>query len=73
MRAHKSLQEAAKAMGLSYRFAWGLLTAAAKDFGAPLVQLTRGRGGELSELGKKVLELDDRIGARLGPTAASRA
>jgi len=67
LRAHRSLSDAAKAAGLSYRFAWGLLTAAARDFGAPLVELRRGRGAALTDSGFRLLALDEKIEARLAP------
>jgi putative molybdopterin biosynthesis protein len=67
LRAHRSLREAAEAAGLSYRFAWGLLTSAAAGFGSPLVELTRGRGAVLTQAGLDLLALDDKIGARLAP------
>jgi putative molybdopterin biosynthesis protein len=56
-----SLREAARATGLSYRFAWGLLADAALGFGAPLADMQRGRGARLSALGRRVLEADARI------------
>lgn len=64
---HRSLREAAAATGFSYRFAWGLLTAAAGEFGSPLVVLTRGRGAVLTQAGRDLLALDDKIGVRLAP------
>lgn len=55
-----SLREAARAVGVSYRFAWGTLGEAAEVLGAPLVDMQRGRGrgARLSTLGRKVLEAD---------------
>lgn len=67
LRDHPSLREAAQAAGVSYRFAWGLLAAAARDFGTPLAELRRGRGAALTEAGLRLLALDDKIGARLAP------
>ena len=43
VREGGSLKQAAEAMGLSYRFAWGLLGEAGKAFGVPLVEFRRGR------------------------------
>lgn len=60
-----SLREAARAAGLSYRFAWGLLGDAARAFGAPLVEMQRGRGARLSRLGGRVLQADARVRAVL--------
>lgn len=55
-----SLRQAARAVGVSYRFAWGTLGEAAEVLGAPLVDMQRGRGrgARLSELGRKVLQAD---------------
>ena len=61
-----SLREAARAAGVSYRFAWGALGDAARLFGAPLVEMQRGRGARLSALGHKVVEVDRRVRATLG-------
>lgn len=61
-----SLREAARAAGVSYRFAWGVLGEGAQLFGAPLVDMQRGRGARLSPLGRKVLQADEKIKAALG-------
>jgi molybdate transport repressor ModE-like protein len=61
-----SLREAAHALGLSYRFAWGTLGDAARLFGAPLVEMQRGRGARLTPLGQKVVQTDARVRATLG-------
>lgn len=56
-----SLREAARAAGLSYRHAWGLLGAGARALGAPLVDMQRGRGARLGPLGRKLLEADAHV------------
>ncbi len=56
-----SLREAARAAGVSYRFAWGVLGDAARLFGAPLVEMQRGRGARLSALGRRVVQADVRV------------
>lgn len=61
-----SLREAARAANLSYRSAWGLLGDAAQLFGAPLVEMQRGRPARLSPLGRSVLAADERVRAALG-------
>jgi molybdate transport repressor ModE-like protein len=61
-----SLREAAGAAGLSYRSAWGVLGEAARLFGAPLVEMQRGRPARLSALGLRVLAADERVRAALG-------
>jgi molybdate transport repressor ModE-like protein len=60
-----SLREAARAAGVSYRFAWGVLGEAAQLFGAALVDMQRGRGAQLGPLGRKVLQADAKIKAAL--------
>jgi molybdate transport repressor ModE-like protein len=61
-----SLRDAARGAGLSYRSAWGLLGDAAQLFGAPLVEMQRGRPARLSHLGRSVLAADERVRAALG-------
>ena len=61
-----SLRAAAKAADLSYRSAWGVLGEAARLFGAPLVEMQRGRPARLSALGLRVLAADERVRAGLG-------
>ncbi len=61
-----SLRDAARAAGLSYRSAWGLLGDAAHLFGAPLVEMQRGRPARLSRLGRSVLAADEHVRAALG-------
>lgn len=61
-----SLREAAAAADLSYRSAWGVLSDAARLFGAPLVDMQRGRPARLSALGRRVLDADERVRAALG-------
>ena len=55
VRAGGSLKQAAEAMGLSYRFAWGLLGEAGRAFGVPLVEFQRGRGARPTALGEKLI------------------
>ena len=61
-----SLRDAARAASLSYRSAWGLLGDAAQLFGAPLVEMQRGRPARLSRLGRSVLAADEHVRAALG-------
>lgn len=62
-----SLRDAARSCGLSYRHAWGVLGEGARALGAPLVDMGRGRGARLTELGHRVLEADARVREALGP------
>jgi len=61
-----SLREAARKAGVSYRWAWGALGDGARLFGAPLVDMQRGRRATLSVLGRKVLAADEHVRAGLG-------
>lgn len=56
-----SLREAAHAAGLSYRHAWGLLAAGARALGGPLADLQRGRGAQLTPLGRRLLQADAHV------------
>lgn len=62
-----SLRAAAQAAGMSYRHAWGLIGSGAQALGAPLVDMSRGRGAKLTPLGRKVLEAEAHLHAALGP------
>jgi molybdate transport repressor ModE-like protein len=62
----ESLRAAATEAGLSYRSAWDALADGARLFGAPLVDMQRGRRARLSALGVRVLEADERVRGALG-------
>src|SRR6476620_10597741 len=62
-----SLKRAAQSLGVSYRYAWGLLGQAQGAFGAPLVELQRGRGARPTSLGEKLLWADALIRESLDP------
>lgn len=68
-----SIAQAAKAVGLSYRYAWGLLRAAEALFGEQLLETGRGRGTALTPLAQKLVWADRRVAARLSPTLHSLA
>jgi molybdate transport repressor ModE-like protein len=70
---HGNLSTACRALGTSYRYAWGLLHEAEILFGAPLVTAGRGRGFKLTGLGEKLVWAERRIAARLAPLLASLA
>ncbi len=55
---HGTLSAAAAGVGVSYRWAWGLLAELERIVGAPLVALARGRGARLTPLGEHWLALD---------------
>jgi molybdate transport repressor ModE-like protein len=68
-----SIAQAAQSVGLSYRYAWGLLRDAEKLFGNPLINSGRGRGTDLTPLAEKLIWADRRIAARLSPLLESLA
>ena len=68
-----TLAEACVRVGLSYRYAWGLLQDGQKTFGSPLVVMSRGRGAVLTPLAEKLVWADKRITARLAPLLDSLA
>jgi molybdate transport repressor ModE-like protein len=68
-----SIAQAAKAVGLSYRYAWGVLREAERLFGQRLLDSGRGRGTVLTPLAQKLVWADRRIAARLSPTLESLA
>lgn len=68
-----SLNGAAVRLGISYRHAWGLVRRAGDEFGAPVLDMSRGRCATLSALGLKLVAADRRIRARLSPLLDSLA
>src|SRR5205814_6319294 len=56
-----SLREAAQSAGQSYRHAWGLLAVGARVLGGPLIDMHRGRGAQLTPLGRKLVEADAHV------------
>lgn len=68
-----SIARAAKAVRLSYRYAWGLLREAERLFGAPLLETGRGRGTTLTPLAHTLVRAGRRVAARLAPLLDSLA
>src|SRR5581483_12339777 len=75
LKVHEThtLAKAAAELGLSYRYAWGVLQDGHRAFGVPLVKMQRGRGAVLTPLGEKLVWADRRIAARLSPLLDSLA
>jgi molybdate transport repressor ModE-like protein len=75
LAVHESgaIATAARTVGLSYRYAWGLLREAERLFGEKLIDSERGRGTQLTPLAQKLVWADHRIAARLSPTLESLA
>jgi molybdate transport repressor ModE-like protein len=61
------LTEATQRVKMPYRQAWGLITAWSERIGQPLVSKEQGRGTKLTELGERLLWIQERISARLTP------
>jgi len=61
------LTEAARDVGFSYRHCWNLIRTWSAFFGTPLVELSQGKGAELTPLGEKLTWAAQRIQARLTP------
>jgi molybdate transport repressor ModE-like protein len=68
---HGSIAGACERSGASYRYAWGLLQDGQTMFGAPLVNMARGKSATLTPLGEKLVWADRRIAARLSPVLDS--
>lgn len=68
-----SIGQAARKMGVSYRFLWGLILRWGELLGSPLAKLERGRGAKLTLFGEKLLWADKRIAARMSPMLDSMA
>lgn len=73
IEASGSLFTAAKTLGISYRYAWGLMRDWSRRIGQPVAELHRGRGTKLTPLGAKLLWGQKRVSARLGPELESLA
>jgi len=61
VREKGTLKEAAESLGMSYRFAWGLVKKAEEKLGQPLLHAHKGGragggGAELTELGQQYLD-----------------
>jgi len=67
IREHGRLTAASRDVGYSYRHCWNMIRDWSDFFGAPLVDLTRGRGARLAPLGEALAWAVERVQARLGP------
>jgi molybdate transport repressor ModE-like protein len=67
VREHGRLTAATREVGYSYRHCWNMIRDWSEFFGAPLVDLTRGRGARLAPLGEALTWAVERVQARLGP------
>ena len=67
------LTRAADSCNLSYRHAWNILREAEAFFNHPVTYMERGKGSQLTELGKVLLQANQRIEARLHTQVESLA
>ncbi|MFT5574367.1 MAG: putative molybdopterin biosynthesis protein [Cryomorphaceae bacterium] len=65
IKRHQKLTAAAEQCGVSYRHAWNILRDAEAFFGHPVTLMERGRGASLTELGRVLLQANQRIEARV--------
>ena len=63
----KNLSRVCATLKVSYRHAWGLIQAASRALGGPLLHSVRGQGATLSPLGERLLRANVRVTARLSP------
>jgi molybdate transport repressor ModE-like protein len=68
-----NLQTASKALSISYRHAWNALAEMEALLGGAVVEMTRGRGSELTPLGKRLVAAEKLIHARVDPLLDSMA
>lgn len=68
-----NLQAASKALSISYRHAWNALAEMESLLGGAVVEMTRGRGSELTSLGKRLVAAEKLIHARMHPLLDSMA
>lgn len=73
IEAEGNLQAASRLLEMSYRHAWNMLTETEKLLGGAVVQMTRGRGSELTDLGRSLVSAEKLIRARLSPLLESMA
>jgi putative molybdopterin biosynthesis protein len=67
VREHGSISGAAKALGISYRHAWGELKRWETELGQALIVWEKGQPARLSEFGDKLLWAERQAQARLAP------
>ena len=71
VRTSGSLSQAARALGMSYRHAWGMMREKEQQLGAELILKQRGRGATLTAFGARLVWAQQRILSRFAPVAAS--
>lgn len=71
VRTSGSLSQAARALGMSYRHAWGMMREKERQLGTELIVKQRGRGATLTAFGARLVWAQQRIMSRFAPVAAS--
>jgi molybdate transport repressor ModE-like protein len=70
---HGNLREACTRLGISYRSGWDMMGALEKRVGGPVLEMTRGRGSSLTELGSRLVWALRLVHARFDPLLDSMA
>lgn len=71
--ASGNLRSASERLDMSYRHAWNILTELDALLGSSVVEMTRGRGSRLTDLGHKLVWAHKQVEARLAPLLDSMA
>lgn len=70
---HGNLRAACAAMSISYRSGWDMVVALERRLGGVVLEMTRGRGSVLTELGQRLLWAKKLVNARFDPLLDSMA
>jgi molybdate transport repressor ModE-like protein len=70
---HGNLRMACESLGISYRSGWDMVGALEKRMGGPVLEMTRGRGSSLTELGSRLVWALRLVHARFDPLLDSMA
>lgn len=73
VESHGNLRAACAAVGISYRGAWDLLVDLERLLGGAVVDMTRGKGSTLTELGRRLIWAERLTHARFDPLLDSMA
>ena len=70
---HGNLRAACERLGISYRSGWDMIGTLEKRVGGPVLEMTRGRGSSLTELGSRLVWALKLVHARFDPLLDSMA
>jgi molybdate transport repressor ModE-like protein len=68
-----NLRAACEALAIPYRSAWNMVVTLERRLGGPVLEMTRGRGSALTDLGRKLLWAKKLVHARFDPLLHSMA